>query len=708
MKKEEFLIRNNYIEINSNKKLKNTTKDIVSIGTLLANLSYYGYTVNKEGLDLLMLMNKEDLINWWSKTENGLKVVTGSDRKMEKYMVYKNFPKEVLDMSEAEYWFKQILMYLGVDKNYLTQEELPRKEMNDKITPKVLSLSDENTNEIIWESLKKVNTSWSDIQNESIKFLLRDKFLINEFIKKETKEKIVLDVKEFAFKENIINLVGKNMSNFKLQTNAATDVIRLAYVMSDGLADMKEKIKFKKFNRKERKELLEILDNCSNLDDDFSRNPEGWKRLLNQLHPGDYKFNNINKAYDNLYKNKLDTFNSKVEEGIKNKNKDVLSLLEIRPGEFLRRFHKTYELFGNEAVQSFNKVLNELNTIQLLKFEKYIDNINTKKINLYPPKGNWSKLKTKENSKFILLEDLKELKDSISFVINKRLNTICPNGVDLDNKLEAIKIQNNSQKLSNYGQGTSFDIPKETKVIRTATYWDANQNDSNIWIDNGWLFEDKNNNVVATCWNSTSEYGVFSGDPLSSKSNGKSCQVIDLDLEKMKKNGVKYAVWNVLSFNSLDFDQLKDILVTLQFAEEGQSGKMYEPSRAQLVFQLKDKVKAKYVAMVDVQNNKLIYLDFNLSAKVSSAYDNKGKISEQIKQMKEHINSLPSIYDLFKHAEKNENGMKVLFSDKDIEINDKAYVFKNENPNNIIDKIDINEILNNKSIEKNKNTIKKI
>ena len=59
--------------------------------------------------------------------------ITGDDKKMADFVVYKNFPQEVLQMSEAEYWFKQILMYWGFPNQYFTESEKERPKLEDKI-----------------------------------------------------------------------------------------------------------------------------------------------------------------------------------------------------------------------------------------------------------------------------------------------------------------------------------------------------------------------------------------------------------------------------------------------------------------------------------------------------------------------------------------------------------------------------------------------
>jgi hypothetical protein len=62
----------------------------------------------------------------------------------------------------------------------------------------------------------------------------------------------------------------------------------------------------------------------------------------------------------------------------------------------------------------------------------------------------------------------------------------------------------------------------------------------------------------------------------------------------------------------------------------------------------------------------------------------------------EHLDTLPSIAELFGHAV-NDKGIPVVSNDEGLEINGPAYVFKRLNADNNVEQIDIEEILKAKS-----------
>jgi hypothetical protein len=121
--KHEILISYGYIEIAPLQQRNGVLFDVrQSLGTFVANLAAYGFAPNVDALKVLTQLNAVELGDVWRELEPSIKTITGADRKMADYVVYKNFPKEVLDMSGAQYWFSQICMYMGFPNEYFTQD----------------------------------------------------------------------------------------------------------------------------------------------------------------------------------------------------------------------------------------------------------------------------------------------------------------------------------------------------------------------------------------------------------------------------------------------------------------------------------------------------------------------------------------------------------------------------------------------------------
>lgn len=681
----EIFARNGFISVPT---FEGRTKDrhVTMVATILSNMAHYGYVPSVTALDALRQLNDAELKTFWTAYKSVLSNITGANRNMEKHVVYKNFPKEVLDMSQAQYWFSQIFMYLGAPNDLFTQEEVERDDMLEKLDLKVLQLADANTAEKVYLSMIGNASRWSDNQTIAAKALYD---YSPQFI----------NVDDFKFKENGIVLVAhaiQTNKNADYDMSNATDVLRLCAFLSGGDVSLRTNVRFKKLSRSQRKKFLAMINSSKNLIGDFGMRPEVWKRLLSILHPGDYpQFTHVTEAYNQLYNDSYETFNSKVDALVKDVS--VLNELQTRPGEFMRRLHAAYKLFGNKAFDAFRGVASKLNTTQLLKLNAYLNTINYRNNLMFAPKGNWTKVQIAKNEKVVIQDaDLKAITEAIDAELRNRVNALFPEGVQYDPRLEAVKLQTNDQKLAEYGRGTTFDIPENIKFIRSASYWECARA-GNVWFDNGWNFFDDKWNALGTCaWNTAEAFNkaaVFSGDPTNSKDmKGRACQMIDLYIDKLVKSGVRYAVWNILCYSNIPFDQAGEVLGTLQMGEEAQKGKLYEPSRAQMVFPITGNSKTKYVAFIDLKLRKLVYMDANLKGNVSSAVHNASSLQKVMPAYCEYLDSLPSVADLFKLAKPGST--PVLYSDEDVSISEgKAYVFKPLNADNKYEKILLSDVL---------------
>jgi hypothetical protein len=687
MKTELILIKNGLVEIPAPEAKKSL--DVSIVGTIFSNLAHYGYVLSKEATNRLLKLTEPQVKAWWTSTERILKEVTGDNKNMDKFVVYKNFPQEVLEMSLCEYWTKQFFMYIGCPNEYFTETEVSRDKMFEKIELKVLQLAKANSLQTIYEGLLKLPARWTAEQFGFVRY-----FVVHQ--------KFELDTKLVPFKENLVSVLAEVIENsLKVKIKSSMDILRLGVALSDGDVTFKTNTKFKSFPRKHRRFMLEQLNGCQNLEEDIARDKNRWKKFLRALRPGDYNFANVNRAYHKLYNDEVTTFNSGVEELLLLEDASVLTLLAGRPGEFVRRLHKLTTVFGVKATNAFVKVLPKLKTIQLLKIQKYVLTIDDREFLTIAPKGNWSKLKVLPNTKELSAAYRKQVSDAINNELAVRLNKEFKTGVLLSENTKQVKLQTNDSDLLPYGRGTTFDIPENVNFIRSASSWKnaayGSGGHGNLWYDNGWNFFDSNwKNVGNCCW-IQSKFGdaaIFSGDPTSTKDvDGNACQMIDLYIDKLVKAGARYAVWNILCYNRVSFNK-SQVFAALQWGEEAQKGKLFEPARCQMSFPLKGDNMTKYIAYIDLVERKLVYVDANLKGNVSSASSNGKTLEDVMPAYVEYLNTIPTVHDLFKNAKQRKNGTPVLYSDEGIEINSgKAFVFKPTNKENKYKPLTLSEYL---------------
>lgn len=684
---DNILLRYNYVSMPA--AGANTVSQEV-VATILMNLAYYGKALNVEAYRALCKADRANVGEWWESIERELKIITGASRKIGDFVVYKNFPQEVLDKSSADYWIPQILMYWGFPDELFTEKPVPRPKMDKQPKCLVLKMAKPNTLQEIQQSLCKSPARWKEEE-------LADVLLLSDTAPP--------DLTKVAFKENMVLLATHYINSGKdITVKTGTDVLRLAVGLSDGDVSLRTPTKFKSFKKPVRRFLLRTLEKCGNLNEDMARRPELFKRLIHQLHPGDYRkmCPNVCAAMRELYDNKLETFNSQIEALLEDRDALVLDELSGRPGEFRRRLAHTLRLFGRKAVDAFTEatVLSKLTTYQLVSMRSWLETNNKRKHRVFPPKGNWAKMQLGE-AQYIPVAQVRSLSGAIGKELAKRL----PKVGFLDPATSKIKLPSNGE-AGPYARGTTFPIPADVDFIRTASYWNVNAR-SYIWFDNGWnFFSDDWKPLGACCWsnpkfpghrwdhkaNDKATGAVFSGDPTIA--SGKACQMIDLYPEQLRAAGVRYAVWSILCYSRMTFSQAEDVFAAFQWGENANKGKLFEPARCQLAIPLTGDQMTKYVVLIDLDKNEMIYLDAGLKSSTNSAEMNGPLLQKNLPAFMEYIRALPSVHDLFRDSVSDASDTQILYSDKDAVLEgESAYVFRPENKTSKYKSVDINSLL---------------
>lgn len=192
-----ILLRSNYTIIPPSSSMPIYGADIASI---MMNLSYYGYALNVGAYEALAKLDHNDLVLWWKLIESELKENSGESRNIGDFVVYKNFPEEVLEKSEAEYWIPQILMYWGFPSTYFTQEVKARENLDKQPRTTVLRRATKDTIENVLNSLLCSPARWKDQELEDVLVLVKQ---------------YPADISKLSFKENLIKLATTMMRTEK-------------------------------------------------------------------------------------------------------------------------------------------------------------------------------------------------------------------------------------------------------------------------------------------------------------------------------------------------------------------------------------------------------------------------------------------------------------------------------------------------------------
>lgn len=659
--------------------------------TLLANIAHYGYGLSESAYAAISRADDKALADWWQEVDKALATLTGDDKKMDDFVVYKNFPAEVIAMDQVEYWSRQILMYWGFPNSYFTEPAEDRGDSEEKLPVKILHPASATSLTEIRDSILRLPARWTSRQFETMSELAK---LVQGAV----------PVAEAPFKENMVLLTMLLIEDgHEISVSTATDVLRLAVGLSDGDISLREPSKLKRFPRPQRRLLLGLLEQCPNIDEDVHRRRGQFKRLFFELHPGDYKtrFPKTMAAYDLAYRGvPVASHNRELEKLLVAKDRKALAKLKSRPGDFVRRLRVATRLFGSDAAEAFVSVIPKLTTTQLLKIERYLRTINKREHRAFPPRGNWTMLQIADMKSAHRFDKrlARELSEAVASAICDRVTQVVPT-VHLSPDVERIKLQGNDSDLTPYGRGTIFPIPDNISFLRSASYWESGPTKGNLWYDNGWnFFDDTWQPMGVCCWNRNrfdKDAAVFSGDPTNSKDlEGRACQMIDLYLDRLKSAGVRYAVWNLLCYSRKSFDDAVEVHAALQWGEQPQEKKLFDPSRCVFSFPVRGPNMTKYVAYIDVAKRQLVYVDANLYGRVHSAGSNGKILAKTMPAFVEYLAAQPSVHDLFKRVPKAEDGMPVLYDDSDRLITEgPAYIFQPRNRHNQFDPFALDSLL---------------
>jgi hypothetical protein len=232
------------------------------LATLVNNLCAFGFALSRDGFEAVRAASDGAARAWWEEVEPVLMDLSGADRKMDEHVVYKNFPHEVLAMSQADYWLRQILMYWGLPNEWFTEEPVERPLLDERLRLKVLQPATPATLGEIFAELVARPARWTGEQREDALFLVRR-------LGRD------IDLSTVAFKENMVHLAVQCLeAGIQARVGTATDVLRLAVGMSDGDVALREPSRLRSFKRTERRFLVSLLERATHLEEDLARRPE--------------------------------------------------------------------------------------------------------------------------------------------------------------------------------------------------------------------------------------------------------------------------------------------------------------------------------------------------------------------------------------------------------------------------------------------------
>lgn len=700
--KQEVLIDKFFANLNS----ENFGKNTVEASTLLLKCEELGFSFDKELFTVMTNSKTEELENFWNWFDKEYKKVYGAA----KYKpMYPNFPKQVIEASEAELLINAFMHYTGdvfgvrIMPKYKEKDRKPLKEEKNPLRLKGIT-SDELLNKFTLGIT--ANTSLSVSNKESLGNL----FNYLEENKKESLEKVLKD-NLIPQKENLAfigALVIKSSLDFdntvSHQFKTPTDLLRLVAALNNGDTSLAVNTKVKNLSRPLRKMFVSKINDMfkSGDSEQFLENmftyKEKWTRFAYALHVGEYekKFPLAFEAIQKVRNNEKDeSFNCKVEKLIKNNETVKASeLLIIRPGVFGRALNQLLVNTSKDEdkefiLKNFKNASKSIATPVLLQIHakfKY-DNQNNKKIVL--PKGGLGKVYVKsmpENTKKPISNlYAKKVVDSIEETLVERFKA----GESLGNVYieDSLMLQNvpfaqrtASKALKTVPKGSRFVKESDKPIIRFFTWWNENGIDKEgkkvnvgrIDIDLSVGIFDANYNLIKTCAyydlrsyddETLVHYLTHSGDITSAPKGA--AEYIDVDIEKLKEALPEAAFVGQLisSFTEQKYADMPECYAGWMEREQKQHGKIFEPSTVKTKVDITCDATNVLVCLYDIARKEYIWTDTPMKSNYSYLYNNlnsvKGIMAYTIEGIAEMTKA--NLYDLFGlHAKARGN----LVSDK--------------------------------------------
>ena len=623
----------------------------IAVATVQSHLMQWGYMLDEDAFFALSKSDLPFIQKFNDEVITHLKNVMGGRHNYQP--LYKNFPQEVMGMSDFELYMNAILHYWSNgqwEPSYHTYE----KEIKfEKIKYNLIKYGTSERFSQIFTDLVSLNTSLAPQDLDIVKWFV-------------TNGETLIFPNTIPFKENLCTLAAMGIEG--LPVKSPTDVLRISVHLSGGdislpkvpkkgvklnkwlsVENSRDKFKFKKFSRKERKYILGLLENTNCDPKEMVLKDQRWIRLGEILHPGEYKkqfpksFDSFNKIRNEKVKSWFALINEGFEKGLEN----GLRVLSQRPGEFARRidwlvrtYPKDIELtmkyFGEAVKGTSNKVLFEV----YAHFENRIESQTSRSIMI---KGS------RKRTELPLLPAIP--KDIVETIHSKLFETLRDKfsimdslgNCWIDEELKKIPLPTNMRSMNFStkpiirGQRVPLDNP-EAKVIRPFVHWmDKFGNED---LDLSVTFVGNKVSEVLSFSNLKVGKSLHSGDVRHRQ--GPCAEYIDIDIQDALDNGFKYAVIDVRNFNGGSLSSIETSFGIME-REHPESNKTWLPETISNCQSLESESSNTLIAIIDFETKEYIMLDIDSDGFVTA----RGDIKNTLKVIQQY-SELPkvSVYDL--------------------------------------------------------------
>lgn len=586
------------------------------MAALLKNLEAFGYTLSEEVVSVVQTFSDEQLETFYSQIIDDLKAMLGAHRPFRP--MYPNFPRQVMEMSEAQLYFNAIVHYwTGLRPATPKKVRLP---LFDEIQPQIIGLG----------SIAEFEAIFTAICASATSILPQDVEDLGWFVARYGDDIARLLPAEMPSKENRA-LVGALLLRrttvaapfLQAHFATATDVLRLAVALSGGDVSLAKPSKFVALSRSERRVLLALLESCGALVEDMRRREMRWIRLGERLHVGEFKtrFPRAFEAFDIVRNGKpFRSFAGQVEAQLESKDAaGALELLAKRPGELARRLDHLLRLDAarpSEILETFARVAPQIATPVLLQVGAHFRHRNAGHgLRAFFPKGQIAKVQTVENALPPLPREVCERAAQIcDATLVERFRALPPLGrCFLDPRLAdfLVPFSNRSaaKALRTLVRGSKLALP-DADTLRFFVWWKNGRERTDIdlsaaFFDGEWRYVD-----VVSYYNLKGFGGHHSGDIVDAPHGA--AEFIDVSRAKLRAKGVRYVVMSINSYTSQPFCDLPECFAGWMPRQKPDSGEIFEAKTVADRVDIASDTRICLPAVFDLERSQVVWLDIAL------------------------------------------------------------------------------------------------
>jgi hypothetical protein len=658
--------------------------------TVAKNWESLGYAPSRKLFVRLASLPVEEIEKFYKEVTPVLKQMRGGYKAFKPF--YPNFPKQVIEASDAELYFNALVHYwsfvlkdAGVIENtwlpHYEKEERPA--LDEKHALDVIDLGTQAEFDGICTTLLSAKSSISE----------SDKAVVTWFAETYKDKVLELVPEKVPMKEQMALIVGLVLKH----TNSAdklsklvktpTDVLRIATALAGGDVSLAENTKFKKFSRSVRRFLLGLLENNAVfaekpqtrtsgvvVREEFVKYASKWLRLGEVLHPGEYKhqYPNCFTAFTALRAGqKIPTFNGKVEGALKKLDASkAVDLLKNRPGDFARRLDHVVRTQGlatgsGDAAREFLEVADKVSTPVLLQVYNHFRHRNELDFRPVFPKGTLAKMQVLENKRLEIPDDFcKPFAEVVRNRLVARFSQMDKLGtVYLDENLKDFLVpfsqRSAAKALKTIVRGSKLNLDGDYDTIRFFIWWKNGTDRTDLDLSAVILDENWNYLTDISYYNLKNFGGHHSGDITDAPKGA--AEFIDISLSNVVKGcearsansvlrarnvwdydygspaiaGGRYIVMCVNSYTTQPLCDLPECFAGWMGRQRPDSGEVFEAKTVKNKIDLASNTTCSIPLVIDCKERKVIWCDIALKSRptFNNVYNNKKNIALVCKAM---------------------------------------------------------------------------